>query len=444
MAVSSAGESADPSSSLRARFGVARLGMARLEMTGALRAAVIACGVVCGLLCGAGSGVATAQTTYTFTGAAGSSWSTPANWSPNGVPSTLDSVVLSSGTLDIGTSARTISSLTFSGGEITGGDLTLRSSFTWNAGILGGTGQLIVTPGASASFAGPGAKILARRLVNSGALTYSGNALGLGRAGANGTITNQPIATITIPDAGSFFPNSAGANEVINRGTIVKTGLSASFVNVPLTNEGTIDVRGGQVVLSASMNNRGTLNISAGAVLSVSGNFAQASNASLVCQIAGAGASQVGRVDVGGSAILDGTLSVTSVGGYTPVGCRSVSQIINATTVSGRFASTSLPSAGAARWSWVQRLGSTVSLVVGNPADIGDTGATPGADGQIDNGDFQLFVASFFSPTGTIESPESLAGPADIADTGAQAGADDVIDNGDFQLFIAGFFSGCQ
>lgn len=74
------------------------------------------------------------------------------------------------------------------------------------------------------------------------------------------------------------------------------------------------------------------------------------------------------------------------------------------------------------------------------PSDIAGTDGTPGADGRVDNGDFSLFIASFFNPA--CEQPSSLpCGPADIAGTDATPGPDGRLDNGDFSLFISDFFN---
>jgi hypothetical protein len=76
------------------------------------------------------------------------------------------------------------------------------------------------------------------------------------------------------------------------------------------------------------------------------------------------------------------------------------------------------------------------------PADIASTDATPGADGQIDNGDFGLFIASFFGaecPACGAASPPACT-TADIASTDAAPGFDGCVDNGDFSLFIMSFF----
>lgn len=74
-----------------------------------------------------------------------------------------------------------------------------------------------------------------------------------------------------------------------------------------------------------------------------------------------------------------------------------------------------------------------------NPADIAQTDGTPGPDGQVDNGDFSLFIAAFFSafcPTGSAVP----CNDADIAQTDGSPGPDGQVDNGDFALFVSSFF----
>lgn len=72
------------------------------------------------------------------------------------------------------------------------------------------------------------------------------------------------------------------------------------------------------------------------------------------------------------------------------------------------------------------------------PADIAATDSSPGADSNVDNGDFSLFFTAFFLP-GT----DPLSTFADVAQTDGAAGADGNVDNGDFSYFFTGFFAGC-
>ncbi|MDP1661499.1 MAG: GC-type dockerin domain-anchored protein [Phycisphaerales bacterium] len=67
------------------------------------------------------------------------------------------------------------------------------------------------------------------------------------------------------------------------------------------------------------------------------------------------------------------------------------------------------------------------------PPDIGVQGGAPGADAQLDNNDFIVFIDYFFT-----QNP--------LADRGAQGGVpgtDGVFDNNDFIVFIDQFFAGC-
>ncbi len=67
------------------------------------------------------------------------------------------------------------------------------------------------------------------------------------------------------------------------------------------------------------------------------------------------------------------------------------------------------------------------------PPDIGSTGGAPGADGQLNNNDFVVFIDWFFT-----------ADPrADIGATGGTPGADGQFNNNDFIVFIDRFFAGC-
>jgi hypothetical protein len=79
-----------------------------------------------------------------------------------------------------------------------------------------------------------------------------------------------------------------------------------------------------------------------------------------------------------------------------------------------------------------------------NAADLARTDGTPGPDGCVDNGDFLLFVGSFFGAECAATcgaAPPAPCGPADIARTDGTPGSDGCVDNGDFLLFVGSFFS---
>ncbi len=83
-------------------------------------------------------------------------------------------------------------------------------------------------------------------------------------------------------------------------------------------------------------------------------------------------------------------------------------------------------------------LPTTPGTIACSVADIANTDGDPGADGALDNGDFQLFFIAFFSPE---SDPVRLS--ADIANTDGDPGADGAVDNGDFSTFFSFFFLGC-
>ena len=67
------------------------------------------------------------------------------------------------------------------------------------------------------------------------------------------------------------------------------------------------------------------------------------------------------------------------------------------------------------------------------PADLGQQGGIPGADGALDNNDFVAFIDGFFGQNAT----------ADLGSQGGVAGPDSAWDNNDFVVFIDLFFAGC-
>ncbi|HZW05938.1 MAG TPA: GC-type dockerin domain-anchored protein, partial [Phycisphaerales bacterium] len=73
----------------------------------------------------------------------------------------------------------------------------------------------------------------------------------------------------------------------------------------------------------------------------------------------------------------------------------------------------------------------------GNPAgclaDMGSVGGVPGADGQLNNNDFVVFVDYFF-----VGDPR-----ADVGVTGGVPGADGSFNNNDFVVYVDAFFAGC-
>lgn len=140
---------------------------------------------------------------------------------------------------------------TIAGGSMTGvPTISIAASVSWNAGSILGTGQLIVSPGATLTLGSGAPKVLGRNLANNGTITWAGGALQLNGA----TILNAQGATMNIGQVGAL--TSVGGNTALtNFGTLNKTGsASADFSasGVQFSNLGTLAVLGGSLALDSA------------------------------------------------------------------------------------------------------------------------------------------------------------------------------------------------
>jgi uncharacterized membrane protein len=87
--------------------------------------------------------------------------------------------------------------------------------------------------------------------------------------------------------------------------------------------------------------------------------------------------------------------------------------------------------AAGATVSWMLRLPGAVAFCA---ADLGQQGGAVGPDGVLDNNDFIIFIAAFFTANAR----------ADVGRTGGLHGRDGILDNNDFVAFIDLFFQGCN
>ncbi len=254
-----------------------------------------------------------------WTNAAGGSWSTPVNWSPNQVPGANDNafitnqgtftvtiaadanvnsiavggsngaqtLALAGGTFVIG-STGTIGPrgiLAFSAGTLGGaGDVTVNGTLNWLAGIMGGTGRTIVANGGVASLTTGGIKGLNRTLENAGTITYSGTVLAFGYTAAiAGVINNLAGGTFNVTGDGDLNQSSAAAHAFNNSGTFTKSGSGTvtDISNVAFNNSGVVQVNAGTLNLNFNGNNAGAWTNATGATLNLLGNFTQAAGGSL-------------------------------------------------------------------------------------------------------------------------------------------------------------------
>lgn len=228
-------------------------------------------------------GTVTAQT-FTWDNDDGDNdWFNPDNWNLNsGVPGPFDTAILNiASTINL-TGPVTVGTFTQTNGVVTGGgNMTINSAFTWNAGTQSGVGTLFIVPGATAAITGSGTKTLDRRFIeNNGAITVDGSgSLGI-QGGA--VITNRGVwdfasdADLRQNDAiGSLFSNEAGA--MLRKSVGVGGGatiLGLGSQSLAFDNKGAIEVLAGTLTIFGS---GGTwtgstgINIAASALLNFTG-----------------------------------------------------------------------------------------------------------------------------------------------------------------------------
>jgi hypothetical protein len=112
------------------------------------------------------------------------------------------------------------------------------------------------------------------------------------------------------------------------------------------TNQGTLQAsNGGTLDVGHFQPNVGTVEIGAGSIFRVEGDFTQASVGSLLVQVGGTAANASGQMQVTGAVTLAGALQVTLVNGFTPAAGDQFTLITDASQ-SGTFDTQDLPVLG--------------------------------------------------------------------------------------------------
>ncbi len=248
------------------------------------------------------------QSNYTWNGGV-ASWSDPAAWTPNGVPGAADTAIVNAGQATLDSDVQ-VAGFKLTGGTVYGGGkLTVTARMVWSNGYLTGdslspsAGNLVeVGPGANLELSGDNSKNLDRRtLVNKGAATWSGtgifkfrnNAVFENQTGASFDIQNNTLVDFITP--GGVFNN---------HGALTKSaGNSASTIDVPFHNSGTVTVAAGRLKLTrGGGGSNAVYNLNAGKILDF-----------------GRGAHQVDNVSFNGTGVVeisDDTLGI-GAGGAT-------------------------------------------------------------------------------------------------------------------------------
>ena len=291
-----------------------------------------------------------------------------------------------------------------SGGNLGGdGTLTVSGNLTWTGGTMSGQGVTLITgTGAASNEASP--LILNHRtlrLENGGSLAVSG--------GTSLTLTNGALVEVagnlTFGGTATFRNGGGPASSFSVRGGGVLENSSTDAVTfeVPVTNAGRVAVNESSTIRfdSTYLQTFGTTSVTAGRLLfstagefeggvltgngtisgnvlntgatvrpggpggigsfSISGDYTQERNGTLEIDLGGRLQGQFDRLDIGGTARLDGELEVSTNNGFTPAS-GDLFLIVDAEGVLGRFSSESLPAGVAAGYT-----DSTVFLAAGEP-----------------------------------------------------------------------------
>src|SRR4029077_13286757 len=201
-----------------------------------------------------------------------------------------NALVITGGTLSIGSSTASVATFTQSGGELTGSAVVtvtgptvgVATASNFSGGTQSGSGTTIAQHGAT--FSGNSGLDGGRTLQLNGASTTSGTSVGISLNATNpstglsdvgsgtltilsgATFTDATTGTLTISTANRGVADDGTAAVMNNAGTFTKTDVGTSTISVPLSNTGIVDVQAGTLVFGGSVTNSGTLHADGGTI----------------------------------------------------------------------------------------------------------------------------------------------------------------------------------
>lgn len=325
------------------------------------------------------SAVVTFTGTVTSTGTLGINVNGSANFNTPAA-ATVQSVDLSSGTLDATSTVNITGPLNFSNGTLSGtGTVNVTGLFTWSGGTQTGAGTTNANGGMTLSSGGSKTLNNGRILNNAGAATWTDGEFFIG----NGAVfTNLATGVFDIQHATNrqLGGGVGGVSTVNNAGTMTKSaGGTRTPVNANFTNTGALNVNNGtmyfiaaftQTAGSTTLNggnidgaisfffDGGTLGgvgtitttgnvFNNGAIVSpgltpgtlnITGNYIQTAGGSLNIELGGfTPGTQFDVLAITGSATLGGTLNVLSLSSFSP-GAGVSFQVMTFASRTGDFA----------------------------------------------------------------------------------------------------------
>jgi len=255
----------------------------------------------------------------TWTGAVSSDWNNATNWTPPQVPTSTDTAIINSGTVQVASNAQ-FYALHLNGGTL-GGSFVVRSNsvMNWNNGSLLADGSLTVESNGVLNIATGATKYCDRSLTNHGAVNWTGGVFYLrnNNAAQRGGVVNLGLWEMQGDLALEQYYNNG--LEVFSNGGIFRkaSGAGVGKFNAILDNQfGAIEVQSGLLSFNRSTPfANGTV------------HFGISSNG-------------FGRIAVSGTATLAGRLAATLRDGFVPATNTSY-QVMTFNAMSGTFTDTS-------------------------------------------------------------------------------------------------------
>jgi hypothetical protein len=194
--------------------------------------------------------------------------------------------VFAAGTFNTGANALSLVNLTV-GGTLAGSSTVTVTGALNFTGTMSGSGKTVVGSGASVTIGNTAS--LMRELDIAGQLSLANMSLAIGsydysaQKYSAGTLGILSGATVSLGDGVNFNNNNFGStpSQLINAGTLFKTGAGTSTISVALANSGTVDVEGGTLNLNGGGSNAGTIRAAAGTTLQLQGAFSLAQGSQL-------------------------------------------------------------------------------------------------------------------------------------------------------------------
>lgn len=302
--------------------------------------------------------------------------------------------VQNGGSIDFASNDAQVGRVQLLGGAIDGeGDLNVAQQLTWSSGVMRGGGRTVVEAGAIGSLGLIAPITLSRTLENFGTSSLITNSLRID----GGELANHGLLRLI---SGSGVQGVGAGGSIINEGVIRMDGsgpfaLRDNGAAIEFRNFGQFEVlEGGMVTLAGShaLENEGRYLIERSSILSVEGDFTNASSATLAYTVGGAkDRGLTGLMTITGDAALSGALAVSTPESFVGAwGDRWT--VLQFASLSSDFDTFELPESTDEMLRWyAQTDGASYDVGVSHIADIDHDGLIGFADLNVIASNFNAF-----------------------------------------------------